>query len=142
MDYFILFMKDIINSFIEFDSLIIGNKNSIINNKKNSLKLYEMKNILNALKGNDEKSLNEYNENFKIMFNSFFTKLFLDEIFEKNNSLKSFQNKQVIFFFLLDSSFLDKYFNLFGHLINIDYTFIKYILLLEQKLYLLKQMKK
>ena len=69
-------MKDIINSFIEFDSLIIGNKNSIINNKKNSLKLYEMKNILNALKGNDEKSLNEYNENFKIMFNSFFIKYF------------------------------------------------------------------
>ena len=124
-NYFILFMKDVINSFIEFDSLIIGNKNSIINNKKNSLKLYEMKNILNALKGNDEKSLNEYNENFKIMFNSFFTKLFLDEIFEKNNSLKSFQNNQVIFFFLLDSSFLDKYFNLFGHLINIDYTFIQ-----------------
>ena len=123
--FFILFMKDIINSYIEFDSLIIGNKNSIINNKKNSLKLYEKKNILNELKRNEEKSLSEYNENFKIMFNSFFTKLFLDEIFEKNNSMKSFQNKQIIFFFLLDSSFLDKYFNLFGHLINIDYTLIQ-----------------
>ena len=72
-----------------------------------------------------KKSLSEYNENFKIMFNSFFTKLFLNEIFEKNNSMKSFQNKQIIFFFLLDSSFLDKYFNLFGHLINIDYTLIQ-----------------
>ena len=123
--FFILFMKDIINSYIEFDSLIIGNKNSIINNKKNSLKLYEKKNILNELKRNEEKSLSEYNENFKIMFNSFFTKLFLNEIFEKNNSMKSFQNKQIIFFFLLDSSFLDKYFNLFGHLINIDYTLIQ-----------------
>ena len=123
--FFILFMKDIINSYIEFDSLIIGNKNSIINNKKNSLKLYEKKNILNELKRSEEKSLSEYNENFKIMFNSFFTKLFLNEIFEKNNSMKSFQNKQIIFFFLLDSSFLDKYFNLFGHLINIDYTLIQ-----------------
>ena len=123
--YFILFMKDIINSFIEFDSLILGNKNCLINNRKKNIKLYEKKNIINCLKRNEEKSILEFNDNFKVMINSFFTKLFLDEIFEKNYQIKSFQNKQIIFLFLLDNSFLDKYFNLFGYLINIDNILIQ-----------------
>ena len=74
---------------------------------------------------NEEKSMSEYNENFKVMIKSFFTKIFLDELFEKNNQLKSFKSKQIIYLFLLDNYFLDKYFNLFGYLINVDYTLIQ-----------------
>ena len=123
--FFIIFMKDIINSLIEFDSLFIGKKHSLINNEKNSVKLYETKNIINNLIRSEEKWISEYNDNFKVMINSFFTKIFLDEIFEKNNQIKSFQNKQIIFLFLLDNSLLEKYINLFGYLINMDYTLIQ-----------------
>ena len=123
--FFILFMKDIINSFIEFDSIFLVNKNSLINNKRNIIKVYEKKNAINSINKNEEKSMSEYNENFKVMINSFFTKNFLDELFEKHYQLKSFKNKQIIFLFLLDNSFLDIYFNLFGYLINVDYTLIQ-----------------
>ncbi len=131
--YFILFMKDIINSIIEFDSRFLGNKIPLINNKKNSIKLYETKNIINDLIKNEEKSMSEYNENFKVMIKSFFTKIFLDELFEKNNQLKSFKSKQIIYLFLLDNYFLDKYFNLFGYLINVDYTLIQIYSVLKIK---------
>ena len=131
--FFILFMKDIINSFIEFDSqILLGNKNPLIKNKKNEIKLYERKNIINELMNNGEKSL-EYNDNFKTMINSFFTKIFLDEIFERNSPKKSFQNNQIIFLFLLESTFLDKYLNLFGCFINIDYTIIQIYSILKIK---------
>jgi hypothetical protein len=77
--------------------------------------------------------MSEYNENFKVMIKSFFTKIFLDELFEKNNQLKSFKSKQIIYLFLLDNYFLDKYFNLFGYLINVDYTLIQIYSVLKIK---------
>ena len=131
--YFILFMKDIINSFVEFDSnILLGNKSSLIKNKKNEIKIYETKNIINDLLKNEDESQLEYKDNFKNMINSFFTKIFLDEIFENNNPVKSFQNKQIIFLFLFDNYLLDKYFNSFGFFINMNqiliqlYSIIKY----------------
>ena len=59
--YFILFMKDIINSFVEFDSnILLGNKSSLIKNKKNEIKIYETKNIINDLLKNEDWKFRHY----------------------------------------------------------------------------------
>ena len=123
--YFILFMKDIINSFIEFEtSMLNPNKNSL---KKNSPKnkLLKCENIIYKLNEHGDRSLSECNENQKIMINSFFNKMLLNQIYEKNNPQITFENNQIIFLFLLDNAILEKYFDLFGYFINIDYTLIQ-----------------
>ena len=123
---FILFMKDILNSFIELDSNFLnGNKNNLMKNKTINTRTNENKIRINELKSNVEKRFSEYNEDQKSMINSFFTKMFLDEIFEKNNAIKSFEKTHIIFLFLLDTSLLDKYFTSFGYFINVDYTLIQ-----------------
>ena len=124
--YYILFMKDLINSFIEFDS-------SILNPKKNSLKKknsrnknnFKIENIVNKLIEGGDKCLSDIDDNQKIMINSFFTKMFIDDIFEKTSPMTTFGNNQIIFLFLLDNSILEKYFDLFGFFINIDYALIQ-----------------
>ena len=122
----ILFMKDILNSFIELDSNFLnGNKNNLMKNKTINTRTNENKIRINELKSNVEKKFSEYNEDQKSMINSFFTKMFLDEIFEKNNAIKSFEKTHIIFLFLLDTSLLDKYFTSFGYFINVDYTLIQ-----------------
>jgi len=134
--YFILFMKDIINSFFEFDtSFLIDNKNNNNLMKSNIQRknLWETKNIVNELLRKEDKSLIKFNENQKSMINSFFTKIFLDEIFEKNNSQKKFENMQIIFLFLLDNSLLEKYFCLYGAFFNIDYILIQLYSILRTK---------
>ena len=134
--YFILFMKDIINSFFEFDTnFLIDNKNNNNLMKSNIQRknLWETKNIVNELLRKEDKSLIKYNENQKSMINSFFTKIFLDEIFEKNNPHKKFENMQIIFLFLLDNSLLEKYFCLYGAFFNIDYILIQLYSILRTK---------
>ena len=132
--YFILFMKDIINSFIEFDTnFLIGNKNALMKGKTINIKINENANRINEIKRKSENELQGYNENQKSMINSFFTKMFLDEISQKNYPTKSFENNQIIFLFLLDTSLLDKYFSSFGYFINIDYTFIQLYSILRNK---------
>ena len=102
---FILFMKDILNSFIELDSNFLnGNKNNLMKNKTINTRTNENKIRINELKSNVEK---------------------MDEIFEKNNAIKSFEKTHIIFLFLLDTSLLDKYFTSFGYFINVDYTLIQ-----------------
>ena len=131
--YFIIFMKDIINSFIEFESSMLSpNKNSL---KKNSSKnkIIKCENIINKLIDNEDKSLSECNENQKIMINSFFNKMLIDKIYEKNNPQVTFENNQIIFLFLLDNSILEKYFDLFGYFINIDYTLIQLYSIMRKK---------
>ena len=125
--YFIIFMKDIIKSFIEFDSsILLGNKKNNLNwNKNTDMKLFEKRNIINELISKEDKLMTEYNESQKAMINSFFSKMFLNEIFEKNTSLKNIEQNQIIFLFLLDNSLLEIYFNFFGYFINIDYTIIQ-----------------
>jgi hypothetical protein len=119
-------MKDILNSFIELDSNFLnGNKNNLMKNKTINTRTNENKIRINELKSNVEKRFSEYNEDQKSMINSFFTKMFLDEIFEKNNAIKSFEKTHIIFLFLLDTSLLDKYFTSFGYFINVDYTLIQ-----------------
>ena len=124
--YYILFMKDIIQSFIEFDSNMLNpNKNSL---KKHSTKNkvgYKSENIVNKLIAKGDNNLSEYDEYQKIMFNSFFTKRLLDEIYEKNKAKFTYENNQVIFLFLLENSILDKFIDLFGYFVNIDYTLIQ-----------------
>ena len=134
--YFILFMKDIINSFFEFDTnFLIDNKNNNNLMKSNIQRknLCETKNIINELLRKEDKSLLKFNENQKNMINSFFTKIFLDEIFEKNNPQKKFENMQIIFLFLLDNSLLEKYFCLYGAFFNIDYILIQLYSILRIK---------
>ena len=124
--YNILFMKDIIKCFIEFDSNIVnGKKNDLINNRKTSRKLYGLNNIINKLMSNENVLLSEYNDEQKAMINSFFTKIFLDELFENANQIKTLENSQIIILFLLDNSLLDKYFDLFGYFINNNYVLIQ-----------------
>ena len=134
--YFILFMKDILNSFIELDSNILnGNKIALMKNKTIFTKLDRNKIRINELKYTVEKEFLEYTENQKNMINSFFTKMFLDEIFEKKYPVKSFEKTNIIFLFLLDTSLLDKYFSSFDYFINIDYTLVQlYSILRNQNL--------
>ena len=135
--YFIVFMKDIINCFFEFDlSFLIDNKNSSNLMKSNNIQkknVFEVKNIINELLRKEDKALLKYNENQRSLINSFFTKIFLDEIFEKNNPQKLFENTQIIFLFLLDNSLLDKYYNLYRAFFNIDYILIQLYSILRIK---------
>ena len=133
--YYILFMKDLINSFIEFDS-------NMLNPKKNSLKKKNSKNknnfknesIVSKLIERGDKCLSDFDDNQKIMINSFFTKMFIDDIFEKNSPMTSFENNQIIFLFLLDNnSILEKLFDLFGYFINIDYALIQLYSIIRTK---------
>ena len=80
-----------------------------------------------------DKCLSEFDDNQKIMINSFFTKMFIDDIFEKNSPIKTFENNQIIFLFLLDTSILEKYFDLFGYFINIDYVLIQLYSIIRTK---------
>ena len=132
--YYILFMKDIIESFIEFDSNMLNpNKNCL---KKNSTKNkvgYKNENIINKLIEKGDKNLSDYDENQKIMFNSFFTKMLLDEIYEKNKIKFTYESNQLIFLFLLDNSILEKFIDFFGYFVNIDYTLIQLYSFIRKK---------
>lgn len=66
------------------------------------------------------------------MINSFFSKMLLDEIFEKNNPMITFENNQIIFLFLLDNSILDKYLEFFGYFVNIDYSLVQLYALIRK----------
>ena len=132
--YYIIFMKDIIKSFIEFDSNMLNRNKNIFkkNNAKNKVG-YRNENIINKLIEKGDNFLSEYDENQKIMFNSFFTKMLLDEIFEKNKIKFNYENNQIIFLFLLDNSILDKFIDLFGYFVNMDYTLIQLYSLIRKK---------
>ena len=130
--YFVLFMKDIINSFIEFDSLMLNPTKNYLNNNKNQIN-YKNENIINKLLAHGDKILSECDDNQKSMINSFFTKMLLDEIFEINNNKLQLENTQVIFLFLLDNSFLEKYFDMYGYFINIDYTLVQLYSIIRKK---------
>ena len=134
--YYILFMKDIISSFIEFDSNMLNpNKHNFKkNNAKNKLG-FKIESIINKLIENKDKDkcLMEYDDNQKIMINSFFTKMLLDEIFEKNKPMINYENNQIKFLFLLDNSFLDKYIDLFGYFVNIDYILVQLYSIIRRK---------
>jgi len=58
------------------------------------------------------------------MINSFFTKIFLDQIYEKDNDAIALENNQIISLFFLDNSLLEMFFDLFGYFINVDYSLI------------------
>jgi len=132
--YFVLFMKDIINSFIEFDSLMLNPTKNYLNNNNNKNQInYKNENITNKLLVYGDKYLSECDDNQKSMINSFFTKMLLDEIFEINNNKKKLENTQVIFLFLLDNSFLEKYFDMYGYFINIDYTLVQLYSIIRKK---------
>lgn len=120
--YYILFMKDIINSYIEFDSAMLNpNKIDYLRNNPNIRNL----NIIKNLKGKEDLNFAKFDEFQMSMLNSFFTKIFLDHIYEKDNDITTLENNQIIFLFLLDNSLLEKYFDLFGYFINIDSTLIQ-----------------
>ena len=130
--YFILFMKDFINSFIEFDSAMLNPSKNYLQRKSDSKNVCcKNNNIINKLNENYDKLYSEYNNDQKVMINTFFTKMFLDAIFEKNEL--HLENSQVIFLFLLDNSILDKYFDMFGYFINIDYTLIQLYSIIRKK---------
>ena len=132
--YFVLFMKDIINSFIEFDSLMLNPTKNYLNNNNNKNQInYKNENITNKLLVYGDKYLSECDDNQKSMINSFFTKMLLDEIFEINNNKIKLENTQVIFLFLLDNSFLEKYFDMYGYFINIDYTLVQLYSIIRKK---------
>ena len=132
--YYILFMKDIINSFIEFDSSMLNPKKNVLKKKNSKYKIiYKYENIINKLKERGDKCLSEFDDNQKIMINSFFSKMLIDDIFEKNNPMATFENNQIIFLFLLDNSILEKYIDLFGYFINIDYILIQLYSIIRKK---------
>ena len=90
-------MKDIINSFIEFDSSILNPKKNVLKKKNSKYKIiYKYENIINKLKERGDKCLSEFDDNQKIMINSFFSKMLIDDIFEKNNPMATFENNQII----------------------------------------------
>ena len=128
--YFILFMKDIINSYIEFDSTMLNpyKKDYLRNNQ-----CMKNLNIINNLKEKEDLKFAQYNDYQKSMINSFFTKIFLDQIYEKGNDAITLENNQIIFLFLLDNSLLEKYFDLFGYFINVDYTLIQLYAIARKK---------
>ena len=133
--YFILFMKDIINSFFEFDSAMLNPSQNYLQKNNDKKNIYHKNNnIINKLYENSDKIFSDCDDNQKLMINSFFTKMFLDEIFEKNNNNDlHLENSQVIFLFLLDNSILDKYFDTYGYFINIDYTLIQLYSIIRKK---------
>ena len=133
--YYILFMKDIINSFIEFDSAMLNPSKNYLQRKSDSKNVcFKNNNIINKLYENYDKLYSECNNDQKVMINTFFTKMFLDAIFEKNEKNElHLENSQVIFLFLLDNSILEKYFDMFGYFINIDYTLIQLYSIIRKK---------
>ena len=132
--YYIVFMKDIINNFIEFDSKMLNpNKNALKKNYSKNKSCYKIDNIIYNLNEHGDKCLYGYDDNKKILINSFFTKIFIDKIFEKNNPLISYENNQIIFLFLLDNSILNKLIDLFGYLVNIDYTLVQLYSIIRNK---------
>ena len=130
--YFILLMKDIINSFIEFDLSMLNPNNSNYLKKTQDKKNYKLENIVSKLGQKGDKFLSQCDETQKIMINSFFSKMLLDEIFEKNNPMITFENNQIIFLFLLDNSILDKYLDFFGYFVNIDYSLVQLYALIRK----------
>ena len=132
--YYIIFMKDIINSFIDFDaSMLSPNKNSLKKNCSKNKAGYKIENIINKLNEHGDKTLSGFDDNQIIYINSFFTKMFIDEIFEKKNPLISYENNQIIFLFLLDNTILNKLIDLFGYFINIDYTLVQLYSIIRKK---------
>jgi hypothetical protein len=62
--------------------------------------------------------------------------MFLDEIYEKsndNNHELHLENSQIIFLFFLDNAILDKYLDIFGYFVNIDYTLIQLYSIIRKK---------
>ena len=128
--YYILFMKDIINSYIEFDSTMLNpNKYNYLRSNQSVANL----NIVNNLKEKGDLIFSKYSEYQQSMLNSFFTKIFLDQIYEKGNDIKTLENNQIIFLFLLDNSLLEMYFDLFGYFVNVDYTLIQLYAIARKK---------
>ena len=76
-------MKDIINNFIEFDSKMLSpSKNALKKNSSKNKVGFKFDNIINKLVEHGDKSLSGYADNQKILINSFFTKMLIDELFE------------------------------------------------------------
>ena len=124
--YYILFMKDIINSYIEFDSTMLNpNKKDYLRSDQSVRNL----NIINNLKEKEDFIFSKYTDYQQSMLNSFFTKIFLNHIYEKG----TLENNQIIFLFLLDNSLLEKYFDLFGYFVNVDYTLIQLYAIVRKK---------
>ena len=70
--YYILFMKDIINSYIEFDSTMLNpNKYNYLRSNQSVANL----NIVNNLKEKGDLIFSKYSEYQQSMLNSFFTKI-------------------------------------------------------------------
>ena len=132
--YYIIFMKDIINNFIEFDSKMLSpSKNALKKNSSKNKVGFKFDNIINKLVEHGDKNLSGYPDNQKILINSFFTKMFIDELFEKNNPLITYEKNQILFLFLLDNSILNKLIDLFGYFINIDYTLVQLYSIIRKK---------
>jgi hypothetical protein len=132
--YYIIFMKDIINNFIEFDSKMLSpSKNALKKNSSKNKVGFKFDNIINKLVEHGDKSLSGYADNQKILINSFFTKMLIDELFEKNNPLITYEKNQILFLFLLDNSILNKLIDLFGYFINIDYTLVQLYSIIRKK---------
>jgi Na+/phosphate symporter len=113
---------------------MLSPKKNVLKKKNSKYKIiYKYENIINKLKERGDKCLSEFDDNQKIMINSFFSKMLIDDIFEKNNPMATFENNQIIFLFLLDNSILEKYIDIFGYFINIDYILIQLYSIIRKK---------
>jgi hypothetical protein len=123
-------MKDIINSYIEFDSTMLNpNKKDYLRSNQSVKNL----NIVNNIKEKEDLNFSKCTDYQQSMLNSFFTKIILDQIYERGNDITSLENNQIIFLFLLDNSLLEKYFDLFGYFVNVDYTLIQLYAIARKK---------
>lgn len=116
--FYIIFMKDIISNYIDIDSNIL-NKGKKINKKTGFI--YKIDNVVSKMK---EKILNKPEDEIKSI-NSFFSKIFTDEIYERNEPSKNLEKNQIIFIFLLDNSLMEKLFESFYYFVNINYSMIQ-----------------
>jgi hypothetical protein len=77
-------MKDIINSYIEFDSTMLNpNKKDYLRSNQSVKNL----NIVNNLKEKEDLHFSKCTEYQQSMLNSFFTKIILDQIYERGNDI-------------------------------------------------------
>ena len=124
--YYIILMKDLIENCLEYDSLILNPSNTYYTTDNGSEKYDEFKN-LNV----DNKNIHPGLKSNKI--NSFFSKIFVNEIFENNSPLLLFNDNQIFFLFLLDSNILSNYLKIFGNLFNFDYLLIQLYSIIRKK---------
>ena len=124
--YYIILMKDLITNCLEYDSLILNPSKTNYTTDNGSEKYDEFKN-LNA----DNKNIHPGLKSNKI--NSFFSKIFANEIFESNSPLLLFNDNQIFFLCLLDTNILSNYLKIFGNLFNFDYLLIQLYSIIRKK---------